>query len=411
MWTELLLAAALAVPTVEVTPEGDTLVVVPDSRVDLVGVRIALPVGRLSPWWWSASAAAAWHLPLTDAELSDRIDDRMALTLSGDDWSTTLEAHFRTGDLDTALSALQDLLAGGTIDRDALQAWRGAGRGPWDAPRSMLSVMVERILLDPHDLRRQPAPPPPRRLAPLQRTHAALVGIRNRIIGFTGDITESQAREAAAAPPPPSSTDQPDGLQPILTPIPATGGTRAGWLPGAGQGAVLLARGSLARTDPDYPALRVELHALAGGARCRLLVALRHEAGLIYSLTAEDGTGPVPGLLTVTIPTRASQLAQTSQLTGEVLAAFAGQGITDAERDRAIRALRLTAPATPDEILLELMETLRHGWPRDHRVATIDAAQALPIERINAFIADFFSPDSVALLRVLPSPGLSPASP
>ncbi|MFT5679146.1 MAG: hypothetical protein ACI8RZ_000050 [Myxococcota bacterium] len=413
MWAELLLAVVLAAPVIETTPEGDTLVVVPDTRAALVGVRIALPVGRLSSWWWDADVAAAWHLPRADPQLTVRIDELMALDLSSDAWSTTLSARFRTQDLDHAISALADFLSGGSVERSTLRAWRSAGRGPWEAPRRALSVMVERMLLDPRDLRRRPAPSPPRRLSRLQRTRSALVGLQDRIIGFTGDVTIQQARESAAALLPTPATTLPDNLAPVLTPIPPTpGGVRAGWLPGGGQGAVVLARAGLAKTDPDYPALLVALHALAGGARSRLLIALRHEAGLIYSLSASDGAGPIPGLMTITIPTRASQLSQTTQLTDQLLSDFAARGITEPERTVAIRALRLRdTPTTPDDALLATMEALRHDWPQDHSTAVIDDAETLPIAEINAFINDFFSPDAVSLLRVLPAPGLPPTSP
>ena len=413
MWTELLLAVVLAAPIIETTPEGDTLVVVPDGRVDLIGLRLSLPVGRLSPWWWSANAAVAWHLPRADPALSARIDALMTLTLADDDWNTTLSARFRTRDFDHAISALQDFLDGGEVDRGALQSWRSAGPGMWEVPQSALTVMVQRLLLDPRDLRRVTAPNPPRRLARLQRTRAALVGLTDRIIGFTGDVTVRQARESAAALLAPPATTQPDDLAPVPVSIPPVpGGERTGWLPGGGQGAVVLARGSLSRTDPDYPALLVALHVLAGGVRSRLLVGLRHEAGLIYSLSAADGAGPIPGLMTISIPTRASQLTQTNQLTGSILADFIEGGITPVEQATAIHALRLDArPATPDDALLAAMEALRHGWPLDHHQKAIDAAAVLSTAQINTFIAEFFSPEATTLLRVLPAPGLPPPIP
>ena len=416
MWTELLLSIALAlpvVPVVEATPEGDTLVVVSDDRVPLIGMRLALPVGRLSPWWWTSDAAAAWHLPMTDPALAARLSDGMDFTLSSDDWSTTITARFHTNNLDTSLSSIRDFLSAGATQRGALREWRSMGRGPWERAQGGLSVVVQRLLLDPRDLRHRSPPAPPRRQSRLQRSRQALVGLTNRIIGFTGDITHHQAREAAAALLPPPDTIQPEGLTPTPLPmLPVRSGLQTGWLPGAGQGAVVLARDSLSQTDPDLPALGVALHVLAGGVRSRLLVALRHDTGLIYSLSSDIGAGPIPGILTIAIPTRASRLTQTSQQAMAVLADFAANGITPAEHAAAVASLRLSAvPDTPDDTLQGAMEAIRHGWPVAHRQQTAVESAALSTAEINAFISRFFSPDAVVVLRVLPTPGLSPRAP
>ncbi len=413
MWTELLLAVALGSPHVEPTREGDTLVVVPDTRSALVGVRLSLPAGRLSPWWWSADVSAAWHLPLASPDLTRRIDSLMSFHLESDDWNTTLSAQFRTQDFDDAIDALSAFLTGGTAGRDTLRAWRSAGRGPWQVPEHTMSTMLKRMLLDPRDLRRQSAPGPPRGLARLQRTRSALLGLWDRVIGFTGDITTTQARESVAKLLPPHAESPPDGVaaKPVSIP-PVAGGVRTGWLPGGGQGAVVLARSSVAKTDPSYPALQVALHALAGGSRSRLLLALRHDSGLIYSLSADDGAGPLPGLLTVTIPVRASQLRQTTAHAERLLSDFAMHGITPSEHTAAIRSLRRSIlPTTPDDVLLATMEALRHDWPLDHSTTRIDTAASMPLATINAFIADFFSPEAVAMVRVLPAPGLPPPPP
>ncbi|MDG1479820.1 MAG: insulinase family protein [Myxococcota bacterium] len=413
MWTELLLAVALGSPLVEPTLEGDTLVVVPDTRSALVGMRLSLPAGRLSPWWWSADASAAWHLPLASPDLTRRIDALMSFHLKSDDWNTTLSAQFRARDFDDAIATLSEFLTGGPIGRDTLRAWRSAGRGPWQTPQHTLSVMLKRMLLDPRDLRRQPAPGPPRGLTRLQQTRTALLSLRDRIIGFTGDVSIDQARASVATLLPPHAASLPAGITAKPIPIPpVAGGVRTGWLPGGGQGAVVLARSSMAKTDPDYPALQVALHALAGGIRSRLLLALRHESGLIYSLSADDGAGAIPGLLTVTIPARASQLSQTTAHAERLLSDFAAQGITPSEHTAAVRALRRsTIPTTPDDVLLATMEALRHDWPLDHSITRIDTAESMPLATINTFIADFFSPEVVALLRVLPASGLPPPPP
>ena len=413
MWTELLLAVALGSPLIETTPEGDTLVVVPDTRSALIGMRLSLPAGHLSPWWWSADVGAAWYLPLARPPLVRRIDALMSFQLSSDDWSTTLSAQFRTQDFDDAISAISDFLTEDTIERSTLRAWRSVGRGPWPEPQHPRSVMLQRMLLDPRDLRRQPTPGPPRGLTRLQRTRTALIGLRDRIIGFPGDLSIEQARKSVATLLPPPATSSPDGITATRTPIPPTvGGVRTGWLPGGGQGAVVLTRASMAKTDPDYPALQVALHALAGGSRSRLLLALRHESGLIYSLSADDGAGAIPGLLTVTIPVRASQLSQTTAHAQQLLSDFAAQGITSSEHAAAIRTLRRdTLPTTPDDVLLATMEALRHDWPLDHSTTHIDTAASLSLTTLNAFIAEFFSPEAIALLRVLPAPGLPPTSP
>lgn len=412
MWTELILAVALAAPIVEPLPGGDTLVVVRDERVPLISLNLSLPAGHLSPWWWSGEAAAAWHLPLTEPSIAARLSGLMDLQLSSDDWSTTLSATFRTADLERSLSAVQEFLDGDEVARDALRGWRAAGRGPWEVPKSTVQVLVQRLLLDPRDLRRQSPPALPRRRSKLLRTRAALLRLSNRIIGFTGDITLNKARDSAAAMLPQASSVPPRGHAPRAVDIPLLhGGMQSGWLPGSGHGAVVLTRASLARTDPDHPALLVALHALAEGVHARLLVGLRHEAGLIYSLSVSDGIGAIPDLLTIAIPSRASQLSQTSQLAEHILSTFAANGITAAEHRAAARALEHQAAAqTPQQALLRSMEAIRHGWPLDHHQQTADAAHSLTTEQINDFIGAFFAPEAVVLLRILPAPRLAPTA-
>jgi len=409
MWTELLLAVALAAPIVEPTPAGDTLVVVPDARVELVSLHLALPVGHLSPWWWSGEVAAAWHLPLTDPVLAGRLSALMDFQLDSDDWSTTLAATFRTADLDRSLAAVQDFIDSDMAPRDAIRSWRVAGRGPWDEPQSTLQVMVRRLLLDPRDLRRQPPPTPPRRRARLQRTRADLLRTTGRIIGLTGDISTAKARAFAAELLPPPAPTPPRGHAPDPVDIPPLqGGLQSGWLPGSGHGAIVLTRASLSRTDPAHPALLVALHALAEGVRARLLIGLRHEAGLIYSLSVSDGLGAIPSLLTIAIPARASQLSQTSQLAERILSTFAAEGITEAEHQAAARALAHQAvPQTPQQELLQSMEAIRHGWPLDHHQQTAIAARSLSTKQINDFIGAFFDPESIVMLRFWPAPRLT----
>ena len=410
MWTELLLTIALASPVVESLPDGDTLVVVADERVELVSLHLSLPVGHLSPWWWSGEVAAAWHLPLTDPALARRLSALMDLQLSSDDWSTTLSATFRTTDLDPSIAAVREFLDADTAARSALRSWRSAGHVPWDVPRSTLQVLVRRLLLDPRDLRRQPPPAQPRRRAGLQKTRTELLRLKNRIIGFSGDIKEENARRYAAELLPAPSSIPPQGHAPDPVEIPPLhGGLQSGWLPGSGHGAVVITRASLSRADPDHPALLVALQVLAEGIRSRLLIGLRHEAGLIYSLSVRDGIEATPDLLTIAIPARASQVSQTSQITVDILAKFAADGITEAERLAAIRALEhQAAPRTPLQELLQLMEACRHGWPLDHHQQTVAAARSLSTEQINRFIETFFAPESIMQLRLLPAPRLAP---
>lgn len=413
MWAELLVSAALAAaPVVSALPSGDTLVVVADDTVPLVAVRIDLPAGRLSPWWQRTHAAAAWHLPLTDPTRRDALAAQMSLSLRHDDWRTTLEARFHAEDTDAAVSALAELLAAEGGHPDALRAWRqGTAEAPWMAAdrgaQSVLRALAARAVLGDGDPRQSLPTTGRLRRRRVRQAQAHLSRLPGRVIGFAGDITAEEARDAAAQILPAPLPRAPTGLAPSLPDAPAARPASArARAPARARGWVLTARPGLAASDPDLPALWLAMHALSASGRSRMYQTLRHEQGLVYAVDTQLGTGPEPGVLMVVTACRLVNLEPVAAASRAEVDRFAADGLTDAELRAAKAALRQAAAqqaGAPDAALHAAVEQRSGGT---NLVALAAAADTLSLGAVNSFVADFFGPGSITVITVLPGGSL-----
>ena len=417
----VLLSAAGAAPAFELheeaLPGGDTLVVVPDDRAPVVYVRIDFPVGDESPWGREHASDTAWSLQSYDPDGALRARaDALAVDvgLGQSSQKAWLTVTCLKADLETALDLTGAILANEDFDRAELRRWRRGERLSWKNsqtnPAWRQSQAAAELLFEPDDPRRrvyEAAARLPRRVAGLPEVRDAILATPGRIVGVSGDVSVTEARDIAAALLPPARPlgEQGAPIYGLVTPPEERPAETDVAMDDLTQVYLRFVREGLTYDAPDYAASLVANHVLAGHAHARLGQALRYDEGSTYGVSLYGRVGTVPPALSIATYTRVENARAAEETLREALTEFHRDGITEGERAEAVTAMLGRQPfreQVPWNPLSERMWELHHDMPAGFRSAARGRAAAMSLEEINAFIARFYAPEAFVTVRLVP---------
>lgn len=403
---------AAAVETAELD-NGDIVAVVTDHRVPVVTLHLSFPVSYGSAWSLEHDAGLAWSVQSNDPDgaLRERANDLAVDMLFYQSWDG---AHVRldalTEDLPAAMELVSDVFASTEVDpaelRRRLRSRRYSDRlnrkdPEWQRTRVTAQTMYPKGHRARHrfDVPYRPDMNPERLLA----TRDAMVITPGRVLGFAGDITLDEAVDLVDGWLPPASEGPDNTLDwGELNPTPASEVVEQ--MPRLTQHYLAMSRDGVPIDDPDYPAFMLANHILGGHFHARLYMALRHEGGLTYGVSANGGGWIRPTTYQITTFTKSQTGAEIEARLREVVDTFR-QGVTADELAAAKtnlagrRAFEQQSPSSPlNRWLYEVQLGIGVG--------TVDAAKqtalGLSLEEVNAFIERWFVVDAFTMVRVVP---------
>ena len=409
----LLLAAAAAFPL----GAGTDGVLVEDHRAAVVTVVVEIPVGTWSPWVREHHAADAFRYQLDDPDraLRKRADALAAyLSPQVDDRHAALRATCLKRDLPEMLALVHDVLRNTRYDRDKLRRDRRAAEIEWrgretDVQFRLMQAAARSLFAEGDPRRRAYEKPDAIETDPekLVAARDAMLRFPGRVIGFAGDLTEQEARDAAKDLLPPADVAPPADVPFVLSPLlPPKPGDQDVPIRKLTQVYFADVRDSLPWNDADRPAFKIANHVLGGHFYSRLYVALRHEAGDTYGAGTREEGDAVPGFYGAVTFTRAANAAETEAKLRKTMTTFHDAGITEQERADAVsylRGHRAFARQSASQILDRYLTERRLGLASGTLDAQIDRASSLSLDDVNRFIERFYDPGRFTLLRAVSS--------
>jgi zinc protease len=406
-------------PVVWSLDDATRLVLVEDHRVPLAQLVVEFPVGSWSAWSEGLGAEEAFEISLYDpaGELRRRADALAAdLSISMGQMHSVIRVSCHRDDLDAVVALVADVVRNAELDLDWIDRREDERRLAWKAsetsPGFVLAQAAARRLYEEGDPRRRPYEKP-RRLEDdrddLLAVRDAIVRVPGRVIGFAGAVTRDDAERLARGLLPEASDAAPDDLDPRLgpvTPVDELPETETVEMRRIAQ--VFFAYGrpdAPTRFDDDFPAFSIADHVLGGHFYSRLYRALRHEEGDTYGAGTIGGGQVYEQAYALTTYTNPANAPDAEAKLRATLATLHADGITQAERDAAIgyfEGRRAFAKQSPGQILGRRMWELRNGVDAGFLDAQVDAAAALSLEEIDAFVKRFFDPATFRMSRVAP---------
>jgi zinc protease len=411
----LLLAAAVATFAVDPTTEG---LVVEDHRAPVVDITIEIKAGTWSPWVRAHHAEEAWTFQDDDPgrALRKRADALAAsIDLGMGRRSASLRARCLKADLQATLTLVKDILRNTRYDAVELKRARRQRPIEWRANDTDVAFRMGQATArslfadgDPRRLAYEKPEPLDTDVAELIATRDALIRTPGRVVGFAGDITPDEARDAAVGLLPAPGAAASSGLSPRLLELtPATSRPKEQRVAIRKLTQVYLSlwRDSLPWTDRRRPAFVVADHVLGGHFYSRLYVALRHESGDTYGAGTEEHGDVVPGAYAAATFTRSDHAPAIEAKLRAVLERFHDDGITEAERQDAIsylRGRRAFDKQSADQTLGRFLTERRLGLAPGYVDDLVERASTLPLDEINAFIREFYDPKAWSMVRAVP---------
>jgi zinc protease len=398
-------------------PEQGRVVLVEDHRAPLVELRLFFPAGQWSPWFRESGAEDGFDLQLYDPEgaLRARVNALAAeVSMGADPYGATFTLRCLKEDLPDALELTQDILLNRDIDPAEIKRTHKNRDIAWQSqekdPRFVLEQAGARALFAEGDPRRFAVEPPPEMITDsvaLAEARDALVRLPGRVVGFAGDLTREEVDELVVGLLPPTEP-APGELAPGYLPLAVeVVEDHSVTLPNLTQVYFGMGRPGLTWGDEDYPAWLLADHVIGGHFYSRLYVALRHEGGETYGVgtTADGGHAPNPyGMWTFT---RTENAQVTEDKLRATLATFHADGITAEELEGAkgnLSGRRAFRTQSPGQVLGDWIWESARGLPPGWRASVAERAEALTLEEVNAFIADFYDPAAFGLIKVEPEP-------
>ena len=405
----------------------DTVFLLEDHRTPLVHIRLEFPVGNWSTWARDNHAADAFSIQAHDpSRLLLSRADRLGVTLDTGmaNVSAWLDVTCLAEDTSALLALMRDILANRDFDTSELGRWHQQRDLAWDAnrkdPQFALTQASVRLLLAEDDPRRRPWDKPSdgtTNEGKLLAARDAVVRVPGRVIAVSGSIDRAELEPLLdgllPSPQPlpgetPATTakDRHNTLQPMRPPAARPDETTV-TLPRLTQVYLALVRDAPPRHHPDYPAFQIASHVLTGHFYSRMYVALRHDAGETYTVSASNyGTIHRPLVHTIRTFTHTANADRTERIFRDTLATFHAEGITEQERADAVGNLtgrRLFQRQTPRQILAEHLTERRLAFPPALFDQLPSRAAGLSLAEINAFIKRFYDPTQFRLVRVEPN--------
>ncbi len=173
--------------------------------------------------------------------------------------------------------------------------------------------------------------------------------------------------------------------------------------PGSVQTNLLFARPALRRRSPRFPSAIVANQALGGGASSRLFHVLREERSLTYGAYSSLAARVAGGQFGASIDCRTEVTREACSGLFDLIRAFAADGPTEAEHERARLYLLGSFPIpreTPGGIVQDEIARILHGLPEDEwttwrrRVGAVSRPEACQVA------AEFFDPATGILAAV-----------
>jgi predicted Zn-dependent peptidase len=161
------------------------------------------------------------------------------------------------------------------------------------------------------------------------------------VVAAAGNVDHQQVVELVAAAFPTSGESEAEARTPpsVTGLAPARGGLLL-HAEDTEQAHLMLGLRGLARQDPRRSALEVLNTALGGGMSSRLFQRVREQRGLAYSVYSSTTSYQQTGEFSVYAGCQPERLGEVVEVTREILAELAADGVTDAELARAKGGLR-----------------------------------------------------------------------
>ncbi len=197
----------------------------------------------------------------------------------------------------------------------------------------------------------------------------------------------------------------PDAPRPATPPPPSLAGGRRVDVPRSEQQAYLgLAWRTAPTNETDVYAVDLLTYILGDGPSSRLNQVLRERERLVYAVDAGYGAWAKAGLVSVTARLEATNLDRAEAAVREVLRGVREQGVTEAERQRAI----VTAESNyafdieTAEGLAKTYGQAETTWTLDNELAYLSRLRQVTAAEIQAVARKYFGDDNYARVRFVP---------
>lgn len=167
------------------------------------------------------------------------------------------------------------------------------------------------------------------------------------------------------------------------------------------QTQIVLGHEGIARSNPDYLALRVANGVLGTGFSSRLVNQIRDNLGLTYSISSDfdsrKGTGP----FTIATFTRHEKVGQTLSETFRLLKQFRDSGVTKSELELAKGYLAghyLRSIETADKLAFNLLILRIYGIPDTYLSEFKANLDSINLDQVNAVVKKYFKPEQMKVV-------------
>ena len=394
--------------------DGTLVIYLFDDRIPMVDVSILFPVSSYMPWIVEHDGETAFSMQTSGWKLR-RERKKLGISISADlgPVAAELRGSSFSSDFSQLLELLKKVMSSRFLRKSTLpRSWR-ATRLNWkvdlkDPQFARLQLAAHTIFQDDSDPRRLDFERPKRPSFDIQRhidTRDAILRVPGRIITISGDVKRDVAREAVhnLLPPPEVSTIT-ELTFPPLAQI-NSGLVKTAKIKHLTQAYIALIRGSLPTLSDDFPAFLLVNIVLGGHFESRLSSALRTQEGDTYSARViVTGRGTESGMLLLSTFTRTTNESSAVSKMKTVLRELHRGGITEAERESALRFLvgrEVFRQETPFQVVRTRAFSTIKGRAPEHRETVLKRACILTLDEINTFVKRYYDPDKFALVRVV----------
>jgi zinc protease len=405
-------------PVERTLANGLRVIVAPSGQLPLVAARLQVKAGAAEDPKGMPGVAAMTAGLLTQGTrtrpataIASEVERLGADLSAGAGWDgTALSLNVLNTRLDPAMAVMADVaqnpaFADEELERQRAQALDGL-QVAMSQPGSLASLLTPRVVFGEgpygHPQNGTPESLKGMTTEALRRYHASRYGPANATLVLTGAITPQQgfalaekhfgrwkataaaAADLAAPPAPKPSTVIVD-------------------LPGTSQAAVVAARPSLRRTDPQYIPAQVAASVLGGGYSARLNQEIRIKRGLSYGAGAGLSARKHGGVLTASTQTKNESATEVTDLIQAELRELATDPLPAAEltaRKSSLIGNFGRNIETVDGLATEIGNLTVFGLPLTELERYPTAVEAVTGDQVKAVAARELSPDAVSLIVV-----------